>query len=121
METILVALLLSADPPLSDRERFPPKEAAKQAMEFNRAYRLHLQSRQCLELHRWWDYQEAITETDYLFHAWDWLNAAQGGEGRGEDYWRLSLSRLKELIGDEAYHAGIMPPNVPMWRFQYDR
>lgn len=120
MEFLLISYLsLTPAPCLSDRDRFPPREIAKQAMEFNRAYRLHIQSRQVLELHNWWYWQEALTENDYLFHCWDWLHAAQGGEGRDEGYWRLSLQHLREMIGDEAYCAGTMPPNVPSWRFQY--
>jgi hypothetical protein len=99
--------------------RFPPKEIASEAMKFNRAYRVHLTARQVYELHNYWEIQEAITETDYLFHCWDWLAAGQGGEGRDESYWRTSFERLKELIGDEAFNAGRMPPNVPYHRFSY--
>ena len=113
-----VALLVLTTPPaLADRDRFPPREVARQAMQFNRAYRSHLLHQQAMQLHRWEEWQEAITETDYLFHCWDWLHAVQGGEGRDEAYWLRSLERLKELIGEEAYAAGQMPPNVPLHRF----
>lgn len=119
MDCVLATLLVfSTDPPLSDRERFPPRAVACQAMEFNRAYRRHVEGRQLLELHHWWYWQEVLRETDYLFHCWDWLHAAQGGEGRDEEYWRRSLRRLRELVGDEAYFQGAMPPPVPVWRFQ---
>lgn len=121
MEILLMShlLLTPPEPGLYDRQRFPPREAAFQAIQFNRAYRLHLQNRQMMELHNWWHWQEALNETDYLFHCWDWLHAAQGGEGREETYWRSSLQRLRELIGEDAYNAGTMPPNVPTWRFHY--
>lgn len=120
MDVVLASfLILSTESPLTDRERFPPREIARQAMQFNRAYRQHVLGRQMMELHNWWYWQEVITETDYLYHCWDWLHAAQGGEGRDEHYWNTSLKRLRELIGDDAYHAGVMPPNVPMWRFAY--
>lgn len=120
MDIILASyLLVCPEPPLTDRDRFPPREIARSALQFNRAYRLHVQGRQMFEQHNWWYWQEVITETDYLFHCWDWLHAAQGGEGRDENYWRASLRRLRELIGDENYSAGVMPPNVPMWRFGY--
>lgn len=115
---LLAVCLADPLPPLSDRDRFPPKESARSAMQFNRAYRLHAQTRQSFELHRWWEWQETLSETDRLFHCWDWLHAAQGGEGREEAYWRTSLVRLRQLIGDEAYMAGTMPPPAPVWRFE---
>jgi hypothetical protein len=31
---------------------------------------------------------------------------------------RLALKRLRELVGDEAYYAGNLPPCVPIWRLQ---
>jgi hypothetical protein len=99
--------------------RFPPREVAKEAMNFNRAYRLHLVSRQVYELHNFWDIQDAITETDYLYHCWDWLHAAQKGEGRDEKYWMTSFMELKKRIGEEQFRLGIMPPNVPYNRFSY--
>lgn len=120
MEFILASyLILSPDPPLADRDRFPMRELAREAMQFNRAYRRHVENRQAFELHNWWYWQEVLTETDYLYHTWDWLHAAQGGEGRDEVYWRHSLLRLRELLGDEAYFTGVMPPAAPVWRFRY--
>ncbi len=116
---LLMAFMAPGGPDLNDRDRFPPREISRQAMQFNRAYRLHAQSRQMMELHNWQYWQEVITETDYLYHCWDWLHAAQGGEGRDETYWTASLKRLKELIGEDAYNAGTMPPNVPVNRFTY--
>ena len=119
METLLLVTTLTINPVLPDRDRFPPREMAKQAMEFNRAYRLHVQDRQMMELHNFWYWQEVLEETDYLYHCHDWLHAAQNGEGRDETYWIISLQRLKELIGNDAYNAGVMPPNVPVHRFSY--
>ena len=124
MESLILLCALVAplpppeDPPLADRERFPPRAVAAQAMACNRAYRRFVQARQALELHRWFYWQEVLAETDYLFNCWDWLHAAQGGEGRDEAYWRHSLKRLRELLGEDAYYAGRMPSCVPFWRFQ---
>ena len=119
MDCVLASLLIfSPQPSLMERVRFPPREIACEAMKFNRAYRRHVEERQALELHHWWYWQEVIGETDYLYHCWDWLHAAQGGEGRDEDYWRRSLQRLHELLGDDAYFQGVMPPPAPLWRFQ---
>lgn len=121
----LVAGLYSAPPiyrdPLLDRERFPPRELAHAGMMFNRAFRNHLRDRAAFEPHKAEWYMDAMIETDRLFHCWDWLHAAQGGEGRDEVYWRQSMRELRNWIGDEAYYAGSMPPSVPMWAFSYAR
>ena len=120
MDVVFVALFLMVpDIKLTDRERFPSCDSCRAAMQFNRAYRLHLQSRQVFEIHRHWELEEIIVETDYLYHCWDWLCAAQGGEGRDETYWLLALKRVQELIGSDAYNAGYMPPNVPFKHFGY--
>lgn len=119
MFPLIFLAFLPQDPPLSDRDRFPPRHVAFQAMRFNRAYYDYVKARQGLEFHRWGEWQEIVDETDALFSAWDWLHAAQEGEGRNEEYWRLSLRRVRERIGCAAYHAGQMPPPVPIWRFRY--
>lgn len=118
MDCVLALLIASSQPPLTDRDRFPPREVACEAMKFNRVYRNHVENRQALEAHQWWYWQEVLNETDYLYQCWDWLHAAQGGEGRDAEYWRRSLHRVRELVGDEAYYQGVMPPPVPVWRYQ---
>ena len=30
---------------------------------------------------------------------------------------RQALKKLRDLVGEEAYLAGTLPPNVPTWRF----
>ena len=30
---------------------------------------------------------------------------------------RQALKKLKEMIGDQAYYSGSLPPHVPVWRF----
>lgn len=122
---ILMAALLApldATPPLSDRDRFPPREVVRQAMQFNQAFAAH-----CLlqmqfyqsDKDRWGYWAQAYSETRYLFHCYDWLHAAQGGEGRDETYWRTSLCHLREMIGRDMYSAGTMPPCVPFRYFYY--
>lgn len=111
-------------PPLSDRDRFPPREICREAMAFNRAFKADLQARMawyCGDAERSAWFIDAIAETDAAFYTWDWAHAMQGGEGRGEEYWRTALQRVKDAIGDEAYGAGRMPANVPMWAFSYVR
>lgn len=113
----LVSLPL-CDPPLADRNRFPPQPVAAGAMQLNRAYRKQVERWRWSQLHQqeYWD--QVLQETDYLYHCWDWLHAAQGGEGRDDAYWRYSLHRLRDLVGEPAYQAGAMPPPVPIWRFR---
>lgn len=119
VEFLLVALLgLPTDPPLYDRGRFPPREVAYEAMVLNRAYRRHVETRRWTSLHERDYWATVLQETDYLFHCWDWLHAAQGGEGRDQQYWQYALKRLRDLLGEDAYHAGQMPPAVPLWRFR---
>ena len=105
-------------PVLSDRDRFPPAMIAKSNLKFNLGYQDYIKLRLAYEIHNqdyWW---EALQETEYLYCCWDWLHAAQEGEGRDEEYWKKSLGRLKGLIGEGNFAAGGMPPPVPIWRFQ---
>jgi hypothetical protein len=116
--------LLWADPglpPLSDRDRFPPREICRQAMQFNRAYKAHLTAHMawyCGDSDRSQWFIDALAETDQFFYVWDWCHAAQGGEARDETYWREALQRVRDSIGHGAYGAGQMPPPVPVWRFE---
>ena len=64
-----VLLLLSPELPLSDVERFPPRCFATNALEFNRAYRGHIENRQAFEVRSYWDWNDVLDETDYLHAA----------------------------------------------------
>jgi hypothetical protein len=110
-----VLLLLSPEPTLADCERFPPAPFACAALEFNRAYHNYIESRQAIGMHHWWYWDEVLTETDYLYHCWDALYTAR--RSHDDDVRRGALERLRELIGEEAYFQGTMPPSVPVWRF----
>lgn len=114
---VLLALLTPPDVKLSDRERFPPRECAHASLTFNREYHAHIAARRSLDLRNEEYWSETLEETAALYEAWDWLHAAQEGEGKGEEYWLHSLRRLRELIGEEAYQQGTMPPCVPVQRF----
>jgi hypothetical protein len=108
---------LSDAPALSDGQRFPDRTMIGDLLAFNRAYRQHIDSRQSVELVHWWELREAVQEADRLYHVWDTVRDA-----RCEYYYvtvrRQALKRLRELIGDEAYYAGSLPPHVPVWQFQ---
>jgi hypothetical protein len=61
--------------------------------------------------------QSVLLETDRLYQVWDAVRDARC------DYYyvnvrRQALERLRELVGDEAYYSGDLPPCVPLWHFR---
>ena len=58
-----------------------------------------------------------LAETDRLYLVWDAVRDA-----RCDFYYvtvrRQALKKLRDLVGDEAYATGELPPNVPTWRFR---
>ncbi len=109
----LVPLALFLPP--ADLSRFPPREEVIAARLFNRAYFAHLHARRSLDPVHWWDYQDAITETDTLYAAWDCLDDAQLARDRLAQW--LHLQRLRDLLGEPAFLLGQMPPPAPFHRF----
>jgi hypothetical protein len=107
---------LSDAPPAQDCCRFPERTAINEFLAFNRAYRQQLDMRQPGEPARWWDLRTALQEADHLYQIWDTVRDA-----RCEYYYvtvrRQALKRLRELLGEEAYYSGRLPPYVPLWRF----
>jgi hypothetical protein len=108
---------LANAPNLSDGLRFPDRATVNDFLAFNRAYRQHIDVRQPVELAHWWELRTALQETDQLYQIWDMVRDARC------DYYyvtvrRQALKRLRELIGEEDYYAGRLPPVVPVWRFQ---
>ncbi len=103
-------------PRLVDAGRFPDRKQVNELVLFNRGYRRHLIERHTLELDRADLIIDAIRETDQLYRVWDAVRDA-----RCEFYYvtvrRQALKRLKCLIGEEAFNAAELPPNVPTWRF----
>jgi hypothetical protein len=103
-------------PLVADGKRFPDRSTVNELVRFNRAYRKHLDQRQQLEVDRADALRAVMWETDRLYQIWDAVRDA-----RCEFYYvtvrRNQLKKLKELIGDEAYEAASLPPNVPTWRF----
>jgi hypothetical protein len=108
---------LAHAPAANDSSRFPDRDAINDMLAFNRAYRQQIDGRQPLELAHWWELQLAVQETERLYHIWDTVRDA-----RCENYYvthrRQALKRLLELIGEEAYYSGNLPPCVPLWRFR---
>jgi hypothetical protein len=109
---------LADAPVLSDGLRFPDRAVVSELLAFNRAYRQRVDNCQAVEMVHWWELRETVQETDRLYQVWDTIRDA-----RCEYYYvtvrRQALKRLRELIGEEAYYAGNLPPHVPVWRFQW--
>lgn len=107
---------LTDAPPLQDCLRFPDRNVVNELLAFNRAYRRHLENRQAMEQANWWELHESIQETDHLYHIWDTVR-----DTRCDYYYvtvrRQALKSLRELVGEEAYWSGCLPPHVPVWRF----
>ena len=57
-----------------------------------------------------------IMETDDLYHAWDLLGDAIR-ESWSVGSRRMALLELLRIIGNDSFRNGIMPPHVPVWRF----
>jgi hypothetical protein len=108
---------LEGVPAIHDCVRFPDRDTVNECLAFNRAYRQHIGVRQPVELARWWEYRAVIQETEQLYQVWDTVRDA-----RCEYYYvtvrRQALKKLREMIGEEAYYQGRLPPHVPLWRFQ---
>jgi hypothetical protein len=107
---------LADAPHVGDSYRFPNRGAVNELVRFNRAFRKHLDQRQQLEADRVDTLRAVMWETDRLYQVWDSVRDA-----RCEFYYvtvrRNALKKLRDLIGEEAYRKGQLPPNVPTWRF----
>jgi hypothetical protein len=103
-------------PPLVDHQRFPCRELACEFLTFNRAYHSHLTlCRECEGHGR--ELDQALTETDQLYHIWDLVRDA-GSECYYVSVRRHALAALRAAIGPGEYYGGVLPPHVPVWRFE---
>lgn len=104
-------------PPLSDNYRFPNRLVVNEMLVFNRAYKKYLEERRPLEQVNLGLLRTVMLETDLLYQVWDEVRDA-----RCEYYYvtvrRQALKRLRELVGEDDYFRGRLPPYVPLWRFE---
>lgn len=107
---------LNEAPRVADSFRFPDRSSVNDLVRFNRAFRKHLDQRHELETDRSEELRAVMKETDRLYQVWDAVRDA-----RCEFYYvtvrRQALKKLKEMLGEDAYETGTLPPNVPTWRF----
>jgi hypothetical protein len=100
----------------SDLIRFPDRAVVNELLSFNRAYRAYVETCQPSNEAQSARLHAAKTEVDHLHQVWSLVHDARS------DYYyvalrRQALKKLRELIGDDAYYAGELPPHVPLWRF----
>lgn len=107
---------LKSSPLDRDSNRFPDRITITNFLAFNREFHEHVRMRALGEPHRQ-DLSNALQEANELYRLWDTLRDA-----RCEYFYitarRQALSRLRDMLGAEAYYSGKLPPYVPLWRFQ---
>ena len=106
-------------PPISDCDRFPPKECTFEYLEFNRKYNQYLLDSKIMSYEQNL-YLEIIKENQCLYNVWDNVRIAQS-TGMGCYQRKTALMNLRDGIGQEAYDKADLPPHVPIWRFRDDR
>jgi hypothetical protein len=108
---------LATAPMADDALRFPDRATVNGLLAFNRRYRQLIDVRKPLELVHGWELRLALQETDRLYQVWDKVRDA-----RCPYYYvtvrRQALKRLREMIGEESYYSGNLPPCVPLWCFR---
>jgi len=106
----------SRAPLLAEAERFPDRKLINEFLALNRAYRNQLTQRLAIDLIHAEEIRVAVQDTDQLYQIWDAVR-----DSRCDYYYvtvrRQSLSLLRDLIGDESFYSGHMPPQVPVWHF----
>jgi len=102
-----------AAPQLDDLKRFPAQAVAQDMAAFGRAHVAWVEGEAALspwESH-WCAWR---CEAKQCLAAWEALERAHESEEE-----RLqALADLKDLLGQEDYFAGVMPPPAPVWRFR---
>jgi hypothetical protein len=101
-----------------DCERFPDRSFAYDARAFNRLYKIQIEFKLQVSVYQNREYwRQTLKETDYLYNVWDKVQ-----DSHCQYYYvtvrREALKDLRNMIGEDAYYAGELPPYVPIWRFQ---
>jgi hypothetical protein len=107
---------LADAPRIMDAARLPDRRLMDDHIQFNRAFRKHLDMRILWEIDRADLIGEAARETDRLYKLWDAMREAKC-DFHYVTYRRLALKKLKDGLGADSYLTGELPPYVPEWRF----
>jgi hypothetical protein len=103
-------------PPITDAIRLPDDTMMLEWLRFNREYYQYLEQRSLWEPDRQEIIKVVMNECDQLYEVWDKAVEAKSHWRSIYDR-RAALARFKELVGEEAYYTGNLPPYVPHWRF----
>jgi hypothetical protein len=105
-------------PLLWETKRFPNRDVLAQLISFNQAYRNQMEAKRnmavCWKV-PWYD--QVLRESLELYKIYDNIRDAQF-DGYGILYRRECLKHLREAIGDDNFYNSILPPPVPLWRFE---
>lgn len=100
--------------------RFPDRKTTEDFLAFNRDYQKHLMARLEIDSVNGVHLRLAMQETDQLHKVWCAVLDARRGY-HDITVRRQALQLLRELIGDEAFYSGRLPPYVPVWRLPVER
>jgi len=108
--------LLPGAPRIDDRERFPSQAAANRMAQFSAEFRWNIESRVCGDIHRQ-DMVESVIEVARRREAvWGLVLRVRNPDSDWASV-RGGMARLREILGEEAYYAGRLPPCVPLEAF----
>jgi hypothetical protein len=102
-------------PPVGEVERFPTREVVNEMLTFNRNYREGLNCRLSIDAFHSEELKTIMEETDQLHRVYEAVRDARC-DYYYVTYRRQALAQLRDLVGAEAFYAGRLPPNVPLWR-----
>jgi hypothetical protein len=106
---------LAGAPALAECLRFPERDVASELVAANRDFKEHLKQRLLIDPVHADEIEAAIAETDRLHQVWNTVREARCGF-----YYvvvrRQALKQLRELLGDQAFYRGELPPHLPIWR-----
>lgn len=104
---------LSLAPSVVESERFPDRDAINKFIVLNRQYKNDLEERLKIDLLNRDQIEMVIGECERLYNILDYAR-----DTKSNYYYitvrRMSLQTLRELIGDEAFYSGRLPPPIPL-------
>ncbi len=109
------AELLEA-PLIGASNQLPDRRVVNDYIQFNRAYKKHLETRMLWEADRAHMIREALTENERLYKIWDSIREAKS-DFHYITVRRQALKKLRESMGTEQFDSGVLPEYVPEWRF----
>lgn len=107
-------------PLVADAYRFPGRDLVNDMLSFNRSYREGINNRLDFDVVHGDQLRAILGETDLLYKVYDAVR-----DSRCEYYYvcyrRQALAQVRDLVGEQAYYTGQLPPHVPLWRIPEER